>query len=210
MKMESKQALIIVGAPGSGKGTQGEILLEKMNFKGYVMSDLIKSELKPGSSLKEKMDKGILIDDSDIFGIFNRHFGNEDKILIDGIPRTLDQSYWVYGFLKKRGYDIKVLFIDVDEDKLLQRIIARRFCAVCKKGYNVLTKKPKVEGVCDDDGTKLFQRSDDTKEVFADRLKIYGEIKVAILDVFEGMIVRVNGDQSIENVAKEIEEKLEL
>jgi adenylate kinase len=208
--MVNKEALIIVGAPGSGKGTQGEILLEKTGFKGYVMSDLIKAELTPGSPLKEKMDTGALIDDGDIFEIFNKHFGGEDKVLIDGIPRTLDQSYWLYGFLKKRGYEIKVLFLEVDEEKLLDRIIARRFCPVCKRGYNLITKKPKNDSVCDVDGEQLIQRTDDTKEVFTDRLKIYGEIKAAILEVFEGNIVRVNGDQSIEEVAKEVAQKLNL
>ena len=92
----------------------------------------------------------------------------------------------------------------MDEEKLVDRITARRYCPKCHKLYNNLTKKPQVDGVCDDDGEKLIQRQDDTKEVFVDRLAQFDRVKEVVLDVYNGEIIEVNGDQEIEIVSKEI------
>ncbi len=110
----------MVGAPGSGKGTQGEVLEKNTGFKRYVTSDMIRSELKEGSELREKVSRGILLDDSDIFKAFRKHFKLENQVIIDGLPRTLDQAYWLYGFLVRYGYDIELVYLKVDESKLLK------------------------------------------------------------------------------------------
>ena len=126
VKMEGKKiAIILVGAPGSGKGTQGEILEKNTGFKRYVMSSLIREYLKEGSELYDKMNNGILLDDLDVFKIFRSGFKLEDKVIIDGIPRSFDQAYWLYGFLNEHGYDVEVLYFKVDEEKLLERILKR-------------------------------------------------------------------------------------
>ena len=200
-----KLAIIMVGAPGSGKGTQGELLEKNTGFKRYVMSDLIKLELKPGNEWYDKVFKqGILLGDTDVFSIFRKHFKSEDQVIIDGLPRNLDQAYWLYGFLRRYEYEIELIYLGVDEKKLVDRITARRYCPKCHKLYNNLTKKPKVDGVCDDDGEKLIQRQDDTKEVFTDRLAQFDRVKEVVLNVYEGEVIEVNGDQEIEAVSKEI------
>lgn len=200
----------MLGAPGSGKGTQGEILEKHTSFRRYVMSDLIKAELKPGSDISEKIKRGELLGDSDIFTTFRKDFKSEEQIIIDGIPRTLDQAYWLYGFLLRHDYEIKLLFLDVDEKKLLKRITSRYYCPKCHRGYNVLTKKPKVEGKCDIDKTKLVQRDDDTPKVFKSRLKTFDEVKKAILKVYRGEVINVNADQDIEKVSAEMIKKIIL
>lgn len=206
----NKLAIIMLGAPGSGKGTQGEILEKHTGFKRYVMSDLIKSELKPGSEISKKIARGELLRDDDIFRTFRKDFKSEDQIIIDGVPRTLDQAYWLYGFLMRHNYDMKLLFLDVNEKKLLKRITSRFYCPKCHRGYNVLTKKPKVEGVCDFDKSKLIQREDDTPKIFKSRLATFDEVKDVILEVYSGEIINVNGDQEMEDVSSEMIRKIIL
>jgi adenylate kinase len=125
MVKKNKLAIIIVGAPGSGKGTQGELLEKNTGYKRYVMSDLIRKSIKKGSEIYEKINSGILLSNSDTFEIFRKNFKKEDNIIIDGIPRTLDQAYWLYGFLVEQKYIIEVIYLEVDEKKLINRIIKR-------------------------------------------------------------------------------------
>lgn len=178
--MDKKIAYILLGAPGSGKGTQGEILERKIGFKRYVMSSLIKAEIKKGKSSKcdwvhtYNVEDGTLLNDLNIFELFRKNFKLENGIILDGIPRTLDQSYWLYGFLKEQKYDIKVIFLNVDENKLLDRILIR---------------------------AKLSGRKDDTPEIFKERLKIYDAVKKVILEVYSEEIIEINGDQDINDVS---------
>ncbi len=205
MNTENRLAIIMLGAPGSGKGTQGELLEKNTGFKRYVMSDLIKKELKPGTQLHEKLfKKGELLGDEDVFNIFMKYFSSEKQVIIDGIPRTLNQAYWLYGYLMRHKYEIELVFLNVDEEKLLQRITSRRYCPKCHKLYNLNSRKPKNEGICDDDNEKLIQRQDDTKEVFGDRLKLFDDVKDVILDVYQGDIIEVDGDQDINKVSQEM------
>lgn len=183
---EEKLAIILLGAPGSGKGTQGELLEEKTGFKRYVMSSLIKEELtkKIKTWAREyDIESGLLLGDTDIFEVFREHFKSENKIILDGIPRTLDQAYWLYGFLEQHKYKIQVVFIDVDESKLLERILLR---------------------------AKKQGRKDDNPQTFKERLKLFDKVKKVILEVYNEEIIRVNGDQSIEKVAQEVNKKLNL
>lgn len=207
MVKQEKLAIIMVGAPGSGKGTQGEVLQKNTGFKRYVMSDLIKKELKPGSDLYTKVFKqGILMNDSDIFKIFIKYFKSEKQVIIDGIPRTLDQAYWLYGFLIRHHYAIELVYLKVDETHLIKRITSRFYCPKCDRQYSELVKgkKPIKKGVCDVDGEKLAQRKDDTKETFAKRIKTFDEVKHVIIDVYEGEVIRINGDHPIDKVSQNL------
>lgn len=207
-KMEKRKlAVIMVGAPGSGKGTQGEFLEKSTGFKRYVMSDLIKKELKPGNDLYDKVfTQGILLGDKEIFDIFRKNFKSENEVIIDGIPRTLDQAYWLYGFLMRHNYKIELVYLKVNEKNLVKRIISRYYCPKCHKLYNEIVegKIPKKKGVCDDDNEKLLQRKDDTKDVFKERIKIFDEVRDVILDVYKGDIIEVDGDKEIDKVSQEL------
>ena len=205
--MDTKIAIIMLGAPGSGKGTQGKLLEEKTGFRRYVMSDLIKQELTPGTKLhKQVFKEGILLNDSHIFEIFRKHFRSENDIILDGIPRTIDQAYWLYGFLKNHKYRIKLVFLNVDESLLISRITSRFYCPKCHTLYNIHIENlmPKKEGICDKDGETLIQRDDDTPEVFKERLDIFNTVKEIILDIYKAEELEVNGDLEINEVTKEI------
>jgi adenylate kinase len=209
IEKRSRLAIIMLGAPGSGKGTQGEQLEKNTGFKRYVMSDLIKNDLQPGTELYDKLfKKGELLSDNDVFGIFRNHFNSEDEVIIDGLPRTLDQAYWLYGFLMRGHYDIELIFLNVNQDHLIERITSRFYCPKCLTLYNTKAKKPKAEGVCDLDGEKLIQRQDDTAEVFTDRLKVFNQVRDVILDVYHGDIIEVDGDQEIDLVNRELMRKI--
>lgn len=204
-KVIKKLAIIMLGAPGCGKGTQGEILEKNTGFKRYVMSDLIKEELKPENKLYDRVFKqGILLGDKEIFQIFRKYFQDEKQIIIDGIPRTQDQAFWLYGYLKRHKFEIKLIYLNVDEKKLINRITSRRYCPMCHASYNILTKKPKIEGICDFDSCKLIQREDDTKEVFLERIKTFDFVKEIILDIYNAELITVNGDDEILKVSQNI------
>lgn len=205
--MNKKIAIIMLGAPGSGKGTQGKLLEEKTGFKRYVMSDLIKKELTPGTELhKQVFKEGILLNDSHVFEIFRKHFKSENDIILDGIPRTIDQAYWLYGFLKNHLYTIKLVFLNVDENLLISRITSRFYCPKCHKLYNshISELMPKTPGICDEDKEVLIQRDDDTPEVFKERLEIFNTVKEIILNIYKAEELEVDGDLEINEVSKEI------
>ncbi|MEE4377845.1 MAG: nucleoside monophosphate kinase [Candidatus Competibacteraceae bacterium] len=208
-EQHTRLAIIMLGAPGSGKGTQGELLAQNTGFNRYVMSDMIKQELKPGTELYDKLFRqGILLSDTDVFEIFRQNFGSEDEVIIDGLPRTLDQAYWLYGFLMRGHYDIELIFLNVNEDHLIERITTRFYCPECLTLYNTKVKKPKNAGVCDHDGKELIQRQDDTPEVFKDRLATFREVRDVILDVYHGDVIQVNGDQEIGLANRELMKKI--
>jgi len=208
-EQHTRLAIIMLGAPGSGKGTQGELLAQNTGFNRYVMSDMIKQELKPGTELYDKLFRqGTLLSDNDVFEIFRRNFGSEDEVIIDGLPRTLDQAYWLYGFLMRGHYDIELIFLNVNEDHLIERITTRYYCPECLTLYNTKVKKPKNAGVCDHDGKALIQRQDDTPEVFKDRLATFREVRDVILDVYHGDVIQVNGDQEIGLANRELMKKI--
>ena len=207
VEKKRKLAVIMVGAPGSGKGTQGEFLEKSTGFKRYVMSDLIKKELKPGNELYDKVfTQGILLGDTEIFDMFRKYFKSENEIIIDGIPRTLDQAYWLYGFLMRHDYEIELVYLKVNEKSLVKRITSRFYCPKCHSVYNKIVegKIPKKEGICDLDGQKLVQREDDTVKVFKERIKIFDEVRDVILEVYKGDIIQVDGDRDIEKVSQEL------
>ena len=207
VEKKRKLAVIMVGAPGSGKGTQGEFLEKSTGFKRYVMSDLIKKELKPGNELYDKVfTQGILLGDTEIFDIFRKYFKSENEIIIDGIPRTLDQAYWLYGFLMRHDYEIELVYLKVNEKSLVKRITSRFYCPKCHRLYNKIVegKIPKKEGICDVDLQKLVQREDDTVKVFKERIKIFDEVRDVILEVYKGDIIQVDGDRDIDKVSQEL------
>ena len=177
-----KKAFVLFGAPGSGKGTQGELLEKRTGFRKYVMSSLIKEELKENRELAEEiMKEGKLLDDEQVLQIFERRFENEDVLILDGIPRTNSQAKWIYEFLKNKDYKIFLIYVKVDENKLLDRILKR---------------------------AQIENRIDDNAQVFKRRLSIFDESRDEILKVFEKNIIEINGDLDIVGVSEDFKNKV--
>lgn len=169
--------LILLGAPGAGKGTQAEKISQHYGIPQISTGNIIREALRSGSELGEKtreyMDKGLLVPDDIVIDIIKERIVKDDcrnGYILDGFPRTLAQAE----ALGKMGVSIdKVIDIRVSDEEIIRRLSGRRVCADCGSSYHVDYKKPSVEGKCDVCGGTLVQRKDDCPETIAERLKVY-------------------------------------
>ena len=169
--------LILLGAPGAGKGTQAEILCKKLGIPSISTGNILRAAIKDGTptgiQAKSYIDAGKLVPDEVIIGIVNERLSQDDcakGYILDGVPRTIAQAE----ALEKAGVKFDaVVSIEISEDEILRRMSGRRVCEACGSSYNVEAVPPRVEGVCDNCGGKLIQRKDDTPETVRERLKVY-------------------------------------
>ena len=169
--------LILLGAPGAGKGTQAEILCKKLGIPSISTGNILRAAIKDGTptgvQAKSYIDAGKLVPDEVIIGIVNERLSRDDcakGYILDGVPRTIAQAE----ALEKAGIRFDaVVSIEISEDEILRRMSGRRVCEACGSSYNVEAVPPRVEGVCDNCGGKLIQRKDDTPETVRERLKVY-------------------------------------
>lgn len=177
------------------------------------MSNILKEEINTNTQLQKTIKKGELIDDKLIEKIFTQHFSNENQILLDGIPRDLEQAQFILKFLKTKNYNIKIIDLIIDEEELKTRIINRYFCPKCHTTYNKITLPPKNEGICDNDGETLVQREDDTKEIFEHRYEIYKSETLPIINFFKNKtkkIITLDSSQTIQNLTNELKKKIKI
>jgi adenylate kinase len=210
--------LIILGAPGSGKGTTATVLREKYSLAHISTGDIFRANIKNGTPLgveaKSYIDKGALVPDSVTIRMVEDRLSQDDTkngYILDGFPRTLAQAQALDEILAKNGSSIDaVLSIVVDDEIIKDRVSSRRVCEKCGASYNVRFKPTKVEGVCDECGGKVVQRADDTAETVAARLETYYKNTKPLIDFYEGrgLIVEGNNDKSSEDCLKQIEEGL--
>ena len=210
--------LIILGAPGSGKGTTATVLREKYSLAHISTGDIFRANIKNGTPLgveaKSYIDKGALVPDSVTIRMVEDRLSQDDTkngYILDGFPRTLAQAEALDEILAKNGSSIDaVLSIVVDDEIIKDRVSSRRVCEKCGASYNVRFKPTKVEGVCDECGGKVVQRADDTAETVAARLETYYKNTKPLIDFYQGrgLIVEGNNDKSSEDCLKQIEEGL--
>ena len=210
--------LIILGAPGSGKGTTATVLREKYSLAHISTGDIFRANIKNGTPLgveaKSYIDKGALVPDSVTIRMVEDRLSQDDTAngyILDGFPRTLAQAEALDEILAKSGSSIDaVLSIVVDDEVIKDRVSSRRVCEKCGASYNVRFKPTKVEGVCDECGGKVVQRADDTAETVANRLETYYKNTKPLIDFYQGrgLIVEGNNDKSSEDCLKQIEEGL--
>ncbi len=210
--------LIILGAPGSGKGTTATVLREKYSLAHISTGDIFRANIKNGTPLgieaKSYIDSGALVPDSVTIRMVEDRLSQDDTkngYILDGFPRTLAQAEALDEILAKNGSSIDaVLSIVVDDEVIKDRVSSRRVCEKCGASYNVRFKPTKVEGVCDECGGKVVQRADDTAETVAARLETYYKNTKPLIDFYEGrgLIVEGNNDKSAEDCLKQIEEGL--
>ena len=195
--------LILLGAPGAGKGTQAEKIVEKYGIPAVSTGNIIRAALKAGTEMglkaKSFMDAGQLVPDDVVIGIIKDRLKEKDcenGFILDGSPRTIPQAQ----ALEDMGVDIdKVLDIEVPDEKITARMSGRRVCSKCANSYHLLYKKPKTEGVCDACGGELIQRKDDAPETVQARLKEYHEMTEPLKDFYKklGKLVIVEGQEEV-------------
>lgn len=195
--------LILLGAPGAGKGTQAEKIVEKYGIPAVSTGNIIRAALKAGTEMglkaKSFMDAGQLVPDDVVIGIIKDRLKEKDcenGFILDGFPRTIPQAQ----ALEDMGVDIdKVLDIEVPDEKITARMSGRRVCSKCANSYHLLYKKPKTEGVCDACGGELIQRKDDAPETVQARLKEYHEMTDPLKDFYKklGKLVIVEGQEEV-------------
>jgi adenylate kinase len=207
--------LILLGPPGSGKGTQGERLQEDFRLPYYATGDILRAAVKDGTDVgkqaKEFMERGDLVPDEVIIGVIAERLQEgeaADGFILDGFPRTVPQAEALGQKMKELGRELTAaILIDVSEDEVVRRLGGRRTCEENPSHiYHVEFDPPKEEGVCDIDGGKLIVRDDDKPDVIKNRLKQYQEKTEPLIEYYEerGILNHVNGAQSPDEVEESI------
>ena len=197
--------LILLGAPGAGKGTQAEILCDKLNIPTISTGNILRAAVKEGTPMGQKaksyMDAGALVPDEVIIGIVKERLAQPDcanGFILDGMPRTIAQAE----ALEKMGVEIdKALNILADEDLIIRRMAGRRVCAKCGASYHIKNKPSAKEGICDRCGGELVIRKDDEPDTVRDRLKAYHEQTEPLVGYYRerGKLVDIPDQGSIED-----------
>ncbi len=207
--------LILLGPPGSGKGTQGERLQEDFRLPYYATGDILRAAVKEGTEVgkqaKEYMDRGDLVPDEVIIGVIAERLQDEeasDGFILDGFPRTVPQAEALDVKMEELGRGLTgVILIEVPEEEILRRLGGRRICSENPSHiFHIEFDPPKQEGVCDIDGAKLIVRDDDKPEVIKNRLAQYSEKTEPLVGYYDerGILNRVDGKQSPEEVEERI------
>jgi len=212
--------LVLLGPPGSGKGTQGERLQEDLRLPYYATGDILRAavrdETELGRTAKEYMDRGDLVPDEVIVGVIAEALDSEaarDGFLLDGFPRTTPQAEALDAKLGELGRAVTaVLLIDVSDDEVVRRLGGRRTCVegTPPHVYHVEFNPPKREGVCDVDGSELITRDDDNPETIRNRLAQYHDKTEPLVDYYDrrSVLRRLDGERDPDEVAEEIRRTL--
>lgn len=206
--------LILLGAPGAGKGTQAEVISEKLSIPQISTGDILREAVKNGTECgikaKSFMESGALVPDEVVIGILKDRIAEDDcknGFILDGFPRTVPQAE----ALEKMGVNIdKVLSIDVEDAAIQARISGRRVCEKCGASYHIQYNPTKVDGICDKCGGNAVQRKDDAPETVIERLKTYHVQTAPLADFYaeRGKLVRVKGQDGVAETSKLVLEAL--
>lgn len=206
--------LILVGPPGSGKGTQAKMLVDKYGIPQISTGDILREAVKEGSPLGKKaktlMDKGSLVPDEVVIGIIEERLNKPDcagGFILDGFPRTVAQAEALGDILEKMGLEIDHLInIEVDDEELLKRLAGRRTCKKCGRGYHIFFDPPKSEDVCNECDGELYQRDDDKEDTIKSRLKVYHGQTAPVIEYYQrkNLSRSINGIGKMEEVLKRI------
>ena len=207
--------LVIIGSPGSGKGTQSMRLCKRLNIPQVSTGSLLRHEIQTqtelGIKIEHIMESGNLVSDQFVAEVLVTRLNKDDcaeGFLLDGFPRTLNQAK----ALSVLAGDIdRVIYIDCSDHLLLERMTTRRICSDCESIFNVVTFPPKIEGICDKCGATLVQRPDDNEVAVAERIAIYHKMTEPVIEYFEkeGLLVRVSGEGDVDDISQAIFKALE-
>jgi adenylate kinase len=212
--------IILLGAPGAGKGTQAKQIVDRYGIPQISTGDLLRENVKLGTELGKKakaiMDRGELVPDELVCDMVADRLTRPDcarGYILDGFPRTCAQAEWLDGYLAARGskLPLRVIKIAVDYDRLLKRLTGRRTCPVCGTIYNIYFNPPRVANTCDRDNATLSLRKDDNETSISERLKAYESQTLPLTDYYRARnaLVEINGDAAPEQVSADVLAALE-
>jgi adenylate kinase len=210
--------VIMLGAPGAGKGTQAKLIAGRYGIPHISTGDILRDNVARGTELGKKakaiMESGALVSDDLVCDMVDERQGRIDcdrGFILDGFPRTMAQAEWLDRLLATRSFRGRqlppiVVDVQVGYNQLLQRLTGRRSCPTCGRIYNVYLQPPAREGICDLDGTPLIQRKDDSEAVISERLKAYERDTRPLADYYrkQGHLYEANGELSVEQVTAEL------
>lgn len=209
-----KVHIVILGAPGAGKGTQAEIIHQKMNLSHVSTGDLFRQALDRGTELgllaKDYMEKGNLVPDEIVTEMVLQRINHPDcrsGWLLEGFPRTLQQAEMLDKALAEQGEEVdNAVYVEVPEEELIKRLSGRWTCRSCQAPYHMVSSPPKVEGKCDKCGGDLYQRLDDNEKTVKERLKAFNEMTIPTLCYYkkQNKLLKVDGNKEIQEVTSEI------
>ncbi|MDY6854812.1 MAG: adenylate kinase [Thermodesulfobacteriota bacterium] len=210
--------LILVGPPGSGKGTQAKMLIEMYSIPQISTGDILREAVKEGSPLGKKakvlMDKGSLVPDELVVGIIEERLKKPDckgGFILDGFPRTVAQAEALDSIMEKMNLEIDhLLNIEVDDRELLKRLTGRRTCKSCGRGYHIIFDPPTKENVCNECDGDLYQRDDDKEGTIKSRLKVYHDQTAPVVDFYKkkNLSRTINGFGKIDEVFTRITDSI--
>ncbi len=202
--------IVLVGAPGSGKGTQAKKLVERFNLKYIETGDLSREWAEKDERIKEIVNSGKLIPEKEmtnyVLSYIEDHFEKYENILFEGFPRFLSQYKFLEGYLYEKKATIDcVIYLHMTDKEIIRRLSARRTCKKCDRVFNLITNPPPSENRCVCGG-ELFHREDDNAESIKVRLKMFKENSIPMIEYIKGAgkLIQVNGTQSIDKVFLDI------
>ena len=204
-----KTKIVLLGPPGSGKGTQGEKLSQELGFVRLATGDMLREAVRNGTPLglkaKEYMDSGALVPNDLIINLMKEKIsslGEGAGVIFDGFPRTVEQA----DALGEQIYIDLALNLDVEDSELLNRLTKRRSCPKCNAVYHLDYNPPKKNGICDKCGSELYQRNDDKEETVMNRLKVYRDNTMPLIDYYEkeGKLQTIMGIGSIDEIFEKV------
>jgi adenylate kinase len=212
--------IVMLGAPGAGKGTQAEILSQEMGLCHVASGDLFRGALEEGTTIgllaRGYMERGELVPDDVTIGMILERLSEADcaaGCVFDGFPRNLEQARALDQALGEQAKTIdRAIYIEVPPEQLVKRLSGRWLCRSCQRPYHLQSSPPEVPGKCDKCGGELFQRCDDREETIRERLNVFFAQTLSILDYYDSQhkLIKVNGDPGIRGVATEIASALKV
>ncbi len=205
-------AVVLLGPPGGGKGTQAKLLSSKFGLKHISTGDILREAVRKGTELgrlaKSHMDKGELVPDEVMIGLIEDVLKNcTNSVIMDGFPRTLPQAEAFDNLLDRLNIKLsKAVLIDVPDDEIIRRLSSRRVCPKCGAVYNLISNPPKNDEICDVCGTKLVQRDDDKPETIKNRLAVYRESTEPLIEYYrqKGLLAVVDGLGDVDEVNRRL------